>query len=89
MMWVNWASKLAKEILDREGPDPGHLSSHKYNKKLPDVLVKKLVEYDIVDDSSGVSDADRLRVADWGPVTARIMKGLIGKLAAYRPRKFG
>lgn len=64
-------------------------SSFAVRRRLPDKVIDALVAHGIVSDSGHYSDADVLRVADWGPNTSRLFRATIMKIKAYTPRKFG
>jgi len=58
-------------------------------RRLPKAVIDKLVEFKFVSDSGHYSEADVLKIADWGPNTERTMRRTIEKIGAYRARKFG
>lgn len=64
-------------------------SSWAVRRRLPKNVIDKLVKVGYLSDSGHYSSADVLRLADWGPNTARTMRGLIQSIKTYQPKKFG
>ena len=58
-------------------------------RQLPKAVIDRLVDFKFVSDSGHYSDADVLKIADWGPNTERTMRRTIEKIGAYRAKRFG
>ena len=64
-------------------------SSWAVRRRLPKNIIDKLVSVGYLSNSGHYSDADTLRIADWGRNTERVMRGLINSIKMYRPKTFG
>jgi len=81
MMVGPWAVAFCEREIGRRSWAP--------RKGLPRRVIDKLVEFDFVSDTGHYSDADVLRIAQWGPNTERTMRRTVEKIKSYRSKKFG
>lgn len=59
------------------------------HKRLPSEIIDRLVEFGFVSDSGRYSDADVLRIAEWGRNTERVYRLVVTNVRTYQGKKFG
>jgi hypothetical protein len=65
------------------------LSARVIHRRLPEEIIDRLVEYGFVSDSGHYSDADVLKIADWGRNTERVYRLVVNNVKIYQGKKFG